>query len=854
MVRQIENLCRLKTEADIKNAMRVLPRNTLNELYEEDFAQMSQTGQHSQGYATQVFSILLCTQEALSPEALIQALGKTVSRQEEEMNVSKLIDICSNLVVLDSELNVLRFAHISFQEFLETRAEFTSPNVHRVAAACCLDSCLQGFSSEMETDLWPKDNFDHYSAVYWAEHCRVATVSGDDKLIRRKMLEFVFDEGDVALGFVDWIQAVNNFAKRLPDDHTLAKWLDSVPSSRESPLFTACVFGLTPVIDELAQVTEYDWNQTNDLGQSGLYLAAAAGRTTIVQRLLQHDVFVNAFGGKFDHPLHAACFHGHATIVASLLDHGADPKAGTRSALKYALLGDHENIALLLLNGNFDVSDQREYDSILQEAAEAGFSDLVQCLQKGYASLYGDLGSSRCRAVDVAIFKGRIRVVERHMQKLSDPRTGMPKDAIATAALGGQDAMISLLADQGIDLNEEGVFGTPLRAASITCHESTVRLLLRLDANLHMSGSFGEPLQAAAMRGHESITKTLLSHGANVNSKGGLYGTALQAAAHRGHQKIVEILLDAGADMYGDGFAKDALHAASEGGHEKIVRYLLERGFRFHEVAVDRAHALLINTPIPVRNLLREASPSRLQETKPSWDHQPESDDWHERASVTEVCQVINKLRGAESSELEIMQPYHEQRVRRDEYEGDYALPAAAANGHATVVELLLSELGPKKIGVALVEACKNSHVPVIELLLNQLSTMDEPSWKLRESFLEACNNSHVTVIELLLKHRDTLDISKFEIGVAFVEACRNGKEKVVNLLLSQKLKIEVIRAALSAAASEGHVNVVKLLKGREDELGLTRVGSVSVSGLATRDSWTQVRQSTCLAPSRALC
>lgn len=74
------------------------------------------------------------------------------------------------------------------------------------------------------------------------------------------------------------------------------------------------------------------------------------------------------------------------------------------------------------------------------------------------------------------------------MQKLSDPRTDMPKDAIATAALGGQDAMISLLVDQGIDLNEEGVFGTPLRAASITCHESTVRLLLRLDANLHMSG------------------------------------------------------------------------------------------------------------------------------------------------------------------------------------------------------------------------------------------------------------------------------------------------------------------------------------------------------------------------------
>lgn len=847
----------MKTEADIKSAMRALPKSTLDELYEEDFAQISQTGQRSRSYATQVFSMLLCTQEALSPGTLIQGLAKTIPQQEEEVTIFKTIDICSNLVILDSELNVLRFAHMSFQEFLESRVEFAPSNVHSIAATICLDSCLQGLPKEMEMKLSPKNSFDHYSAVYWAEHCRCANVSGYESgyesVVRRKMQEFVFDEGDVALSFVDWIQAVNKFAKRLPDDHTLAKGLDSVPNSRESPLFTACVFGLTPLIDELAQVTEYDWNQTNNLGQSGLYLAAAAGRITIVQRLLQHEVFVNAFGGKFDHPLHAACFHGHASIAALLLDHGADPKAGTRSALKYALLGDHENIALLLLNGKFDVSDQREYDSILQEAAEAGFSDLVQCLQKGYASLYGDLGSSRCRAVDVAIFKGRIRVVERHMQKLSDPRTDMPKDAIATAALGGQDAMISLLVDQGMDLNEEGVFGTPLRAASIACHESTVRLLLRLDANLHMSGSFGEPLQAAAMRGHESITKTLLSHGANVNSKGGLYGTALQAAAHRGHQKIVEILLDAGANMYGNGFAKDALHAASEGGHEKIVRFLLERGFRVHEVALARVQ-FRRSPRIPGKNLLREASPSRLQETKPSWDHQPESEDLHERASVTEVSQMINKLRGAEISELELMQPYHERHVRRDKYEGNYALRAAAANGHVTIVELLLNELGPENIGAALVEACKNSHVPVIELLLEHWDTIDISKEEIGAALIEACKNSHVTVIELFLKHRDTMDISKDEIGAAFVEACKNGKEKVVNLLFCDKLEVEVMRAALSAAASEGHINVVKLLRDREDKLGLTRVESVSVSGFATRDSWTQVRQSTCLAPPRALC
>lgn len=253
------------------------------------------------------------------------------------------------------------------------------------------------------------------------------------------------------------------------------------------------------------------------------------------------------------------------------------------------------------------------HDSILQQAAEAGFADVGQFLQKQYASLYGDHGSSRCRAVGMAIFRGRIGVIERYMQKLSNPKRDIPADAIATAALAGQDIMISLLVDQGLDLNQEGVLGTPLRAPSVMGHESTLKLLLGLGANLHVPGSFGEPLQAAAMRGHKSITGTLLSHGANANSKSGLYGTALQAAAHSGHQKVVEILLNASANVHRDGFSHDAFHATSEGGHEGIIRLMLERGFKVrHPLPRPRA----MQGSSLSRSLLRDASPSRIQDVK----------------------------------------------------------------------------------------------------------------------------------------------------------------------------------------------------------------------------------------------
>jgi len=764
----MENLCRLKTETDIRDAMRTLPQESLKELYEADFALMSTSGQHTRSYARQIFSLLLSAQEALSPEAIIQAMAKCLSQPREELTLATLFDICSNLVVLDTELNVLRFAHISFQEFLATREEFAPCYIHSVAATSCLNTCFEGLPIKMESDLSSRNNFNHYSALYWPEHCRLTLVNGDGQLITSKMREFIFDEEDVALAFIDWMEEVGRFTREMPNDHALAKELHSVIHSGGSPLFTACVFGLSPILDDLAVTTEYDWNQTNDLGQSGLYLAAATGQEVIVQRLLQHEVEVNTIGGKFGHALHAACFGGHVNIVKMLLDHGAEPKIGQRSALEYAILAGHENTALLLLDGKFDISDQAEFDSVLQQAAEAGFTEVLQFLQRKYASLYGELGSSRCKAVQVAIFKGRMAVVERYMQRLDDPKADMAKDAIATAALGGQDAMIEFFMEKGLDLNEEGVLGIPLRAASIMCHESTVRLLLRLGASLRISGSFGDPLQAAAIRGHEAIIRALLSHGADVNNQGGLYGTALQAAAHRGHRKVVEILLDAGADVHQEGFSRDAFHAASEGGHERIVRLLLDKGYKAQH-APPRPTCKRM-PPSPYWNPLRDTSPSRSLERKPTQDHQPASMSWRERAAVTETSLVVEMVRGTIITDYGISQPYRDHSGRMHNYPNDenYPLRSAAAKGHLAVIELLLGRF-------------------------------------------------------------DELNIPESEIVAAFKEACENGHEQAAAKLLSDRIDAKDFKEALKAAALQGHLAVVNLLIDHEEMLGLAQVESVCI-------------------------
>ena len=314
-----------------------------------------------------------------------------------------------------------------------------------------------------------------------------------------------------------------------------------------------------------------------------------------------------------------------------------------------------------------------------------------------------------------------------------------------------------------MDLNQEGILGTPLRAASITGHESTTRLLLRLGASLRVPGAFGEPLQAAAMRGHVSITRLLLSHGADVNGKGGIYGTALQAAAHRGHRKVVEILLDAGASVYRGGFSRDAFHAASEGGHEGIVRLLLERGF---EVQPPLSKFEYMRDSESYKNLLRDTSPSRYQEAKLSRDHWVGSEEWRKRASMIDFAHVIEEIRGAVTSEHGLILPYRAPREYEDDDDESCALREAAANGHVAVVDFLLSQL-------------------------------------------------------------DRISISKSEIISAFQEACANGHEEVVNRLLSDRAGVTELKAGFEAAALKGHLKVVDLLIDHESRLALARVETV---------------------------
>ena len=743
--------------------MRRLSKDSLNQLYAEIFSKISAAEPFARSTAIQTFSFLLCMQETLSPTAFLAAIAKTNPNQQVELKLSELLDICFNMVVLDSKLNVLRFAHVSVQEFLETKPDLAAQHAHRLAAMSCLNVCMQGSSGEREIDLCPTEKFGHYSALWWAEHYRIAAITNTSDDLFRTMKEFVFDDDEISLPFIDWLDDAQEYSRALANHHPLKKALSAVSNPNYTPLFTACVFGLTNLLDDITPAIDFDWNQKNDLGQTGLYLASAYGYENIANLFVDHGADVDASGGRHGSPLYAACFAGNAAIVQLLLDHGADPKSSRRfdNALQASLLGDKEEVALLVLGKGFGISNQRDYDLILRQAAYAGHRDVVKFLQKTYASLFGDAGSAQCKAIEAAIVKGRLGVLERFLLKSSDNKQDLPSDAVSTAALGGQDDMIALLLDKGLDIEREGTFGTPLRAASLMGCASTVRILLNHGAKVGACGSLGDALQAAAMKGHVSITKILIEEGADVNSGGGYYGNALQAAAYRGHKKAVEVLLDAGADVHRQGLSRDAFHAAAEGGHEGIVRLFLENGFEFYHTS--RVFHDSRKTPMEPRykDLLRDASPSRAKESREHPAGQLKSPDWQNRVSASDFRQILGALRDVEVTEgYDDAEPYQ----RKGFYRGDeenYALQAASSMGRNSVVKLILDHwhtlgISSAEVRNALYEASTNGHEDTVRILTT--STLDMAP-HLESALVMAASHGHLAIVDLLLTYEEASEL-----------------------------------------------------------------------------------------------
>src|SRR3954449_7927825 len=110
---QIQTLCdwqRIKTEEQINQELRQLPK-TLKDSYDVIYQTISDSGPENRTLAEKVMKWLICAQRSLYSHELIAAISVDSGGRCLSLSNDVLLDICCNMVVLDLEQNVFRFAH-----------------------------------------------------------------------------------------------------------------------------------------------------------------------------------------------------------------------------------------------------------------------------------------------------------------------------------------------------------------------------------------------------------------------------------------------------------------------------------------------------------------------------------------------------------------------------------------------------------------------------------------------------------------------------------------------------------------------------------------------------------------------
>ena len=331
----------------------------------------------------------------------------------------------------------------------------------------------------------------------------------------------------------------------------------------------------------------------------------------------------------------------------------------------------------------------------------------------------------------------------------SDPDEGLPDGTtplIAAAAVGCTTA-IKLLLEEGADPERTALHGmNAVMIASSRGHVSALYALVRGGAQLSATHKFAgtSALHMAAELGQVATITALCTLGIDADIRTALGGNALHTAAQVGASVSVEKLvqkpcsLDVDALMNGD---TTALYIASQHGHQDTVRALLAAG-----AVVDYA--------------------------------MPRSAYRGSRA-VTEGGGRKNSV------------PFSTFVPNSEAGNGACALHAAAENGHAQVVSVLL-EGGMVvdsmcSLGVtALHLAAQYDKINVARVLLTQGAEVDKQS-KVDSStaLYYAAGYGYIEMVRLLLQAgADSLLLRRGRVGYPLQYAALGGKYEVVQTML----------------------------------------------------------------------
>ncbi|KAF8534011.1 hypothetical protein BDD12DRAFT_897231 [Trichophaea hybrida] len=588
---QITFLCQLDTDGDVRTNLNNLP-NTLKQAYEKLYNRIISQSGSSRQLALNAFRWVKFSYEPLASNTLLDAVRAHVSdsgdySQDGPVTTNTILKVCQNLLIWDEPLDTFRFAHLSVEEYLETK--FTEADCHAYITKTCLSLLCSPKDCERYDQTVTTEEGEYknrhillYSATFWPWH-----------FFRYEALRGVDD--DSLVGLWEGFTSQSNYRRWLRNYCSEIKtilWTSELfwqklsafaEQKSDNPLFSTCIFGLRRRFEVLFElqpnINHLDMNML-------LSYACRFGYLLLVQYLLVNGGDVSAANKDGRTPLLLASSNGHEAVARLLLDKGADVSAADKygkTPLLEALSNGHEAVARLLLDKGADVSAADEYGRTpLLEASSNGHEAVARLLlDKGAdASAADEYGRTPLLE---ASSNGHEAVARLLLDKGADVSAAdeYGRTPLLEASSNGHEAVAWLLLDKGADVSAADKYGrTPLLQPSSNGHEAVARLLLDKGADVSAADKCGRtPLLEASSNGHEAVARLLLDKGADVSAADKYGRTPLLQASSNGHEAVARLLLDKGADVSAaDKYGRTPLLQASSNGHEAVARLLLDKG------------------------------------------------------------------------------------------------------------------------------------------------------------------------------------------------------------------------------------------------------------------------------------
>lgn len=463
---QIKNLCnndRFHLEDDVRAELGKLPKD-LKTTYSKIFETILAYSEQSRLLTMKTLKWIMCARRPLSPAELIMALSVGSTRPL-DLDREAILRFCNNLVTWDSELDVLRFAHLSVQEFLEETPCKTA-DAHAMAAETCLLALCLPNQTTGSLCVWTEtgNQVEPYYAEHWGHHIRICGQQSENSNISLLQKRFFTSSARPSKAYLEWA------ARKLSCYQAHGNPTYDI---HRTPLFTAAHYGLTESVRFLLEA-----DSQNTILQTALFIAASAGHEPVVHLLIENGADPSLSDRFGNTALHIAASGGHMSMLEPSIGNGADPHPQAESG---------ENIA--------------GHKSIIQRLLDNGAGPHLQ----------NEFGHT---ALSFAVRREHEAVVHLLLESGADPnhpnRSG--QTALFFASSRGHEPVVQLLLNNNAHphiLDNDG--NTSLFLAAGEGHEPVVQLLLDHGVNPDIPNRFGETaLAIATRRGHIPVIQLLL--------------------------------------------------------------------------------------------------------------------------------------------------------------------------------------------------------------------------------------------------------------------------------------------------------------------------------------------------------